>query len=181
MAKYTYSIFDSNPNASSVDAWPDHDDVEIECDSDDEAESEVQDILDSAANECSPSDGYEVGQSLYALITDVNSAINIAVLTHEITAEELGIEETPESKFSKDEVERMIEDLSFITPPEMQGQIVEASFACDADYIFCRVFDRSDRSTRIDIYEHPDDAKEGDFEPWNREPATGTEVASVEI
>lgn len=78
-----------------------------------------------------------------------------------------------------DKVQRWTADLSFRVPPESQGQIVEHAWACDADYIYERVFDRSDRTTMIVVWEHPADGSP--FEPWNREPSTGDEVTRVEV
>jgi hypothetical protein len=70
-------------------------------------------------------------------------------------------------------------DLKFIVPPMCQGQMVEYAYACDADLIYVKIFDRSDRTLKYSIHEHPENAKEGDWEPWNRTPAVGDHVITL--
>lgn len=171
MASYLYTIFDANPNTSSGTAWPTHEDVELEADSDEEAIEEVRDVMSTEAAGLSTSDGYEVGDLLHAIVWDEDGTI-IGTPTYELTAEDLGVED-------HSDLLNAIEDLTFHVPPSCAGQIVERSFACDADRIYMRVLDRSDRSEEIVVFEHPED--ECDFEPWNREPETGEEVARVEV
>lgn len=62
-------------------------------------------------------------------------------------------------------------DLKFVTPPKNQGQIVEISFAIDADReeVVCRIYDRGDRTTKYDVT--PLENLKGEFEPWNGEPS----------
>jgi hypothetical protein len=70
---------------------------------------------------------------------------------------------------------KSVTDLTFHVPPACQGQIVEYAYACDADHVYEKITDRSDRSVKFIAYEHA----EGDepFEPWNHEPNFGDEVA----
>ncbi len=251
MAKYTYTIFDANPNDSSGTAWPDHDDVEIESDSDDEAIETVRATMSVEAAGLNASDGYDVGQRLYALVWDADEII-VGEPTYELTAEDLGVEiETAEERveraakeidatelddgrwahrddamgrwyvvtadelaelcdyldhddeqISKDayshwcagtsaeemprgwspelveSIAKRVKGLSFVTPPENQGQIVIVSYACDADYIYARAIDQSDRSVSVSVYEHPE--TEEDWGPQNGAPRTGELVATVE-
>ncbi len=72
-----------------------------------------------------------------------------------------------------------IKEVSFVTPPENQGQIVLVSYGCDADYIYERSYDQSDRSTTIRVYDHAEE--EGDFEPQNGVPSTGELVYSFAL
>lgn len=168
---YTYTIFDANPNSSSGTEWPSHENIKIEADSDDEAIDEVRDVMSTEAAELNTSDGYDVGDTLHAIIWDEDGTI-IGTPTYELTAEDLGVED-------HSDLLNAIEDLTFHMPPECRGQIVERSFACDADYIYMRVLDRSDRSEEIVVFEHPEE--ESSFEPWNQEPSTGDEVKRVEV
>jgi hypothetical protein len=71
-------------------------------------------------------------------------------------------------------------ELKFHVPPVCQGQIVERAFACDGDFIYEKITDKSDRSVTVVVYDHPEDANEGSFEPWNSEPDCGDEVARIE-
>lgn len=61
-------------------------------------------------------------------------------------------------------------DLTFVVPPECQGQIVEYAYAIDSDRedIVCRTFDASDRTTSYSI--SPLENLVGEFEPWNHRP-----------
>lgn len=69
-------------------------------------------------------------------------------------------------------------------PPRLQGQMVEHSYGCDAEYIYHRTFDRSDRSDtweRVSIADVEDalgdDTSElNSWEPWNSEPPAETLV-----
>jgi hypothetical protein len=60
--------------------------------------------------------------------------------------------------------------LNFITPPENQGQIVDSSFAIDAEReeIVNRTFDGSDGSESYAVT--PITNLVGKFEPWNHRP-----------
>lgn len=87
---HTYTIFDADPNTSGACSWDDHQDVEILADDADDARSQVEHILESVASECNPSDGYEVGQRIYAIVWDEDGAI-VAKLSYELTAEDLGV------------------------------------------------------------------------------------------
>lgn len=69
------------------------------------------------------------------------------------------------------------EQVQYHVPPENQGQIVEVSYGCDGDYVYCKTFDQSDRTTSYARFEHPDTPEqEFDFDPWNGEPKLGDEV-----
>lgn len=63
-----------------------------------------------------------------------------------------------------------------VTPPENGGQIVEVDYGSDGDYIFRRVYDRSDRSTTVSVYFRDDD---DDFQPWNGRPVVGEYIGDV--
>lgn len=88
MATYTYSIFDADPSASSVDACAGHDDREVEAEDNETVVRDVRDALEIVAASLSAADGYEVGQRLYALIWDAGGTI-VATPTHELTADDL--------------------------------------------------------------------------------------------
>lgn len=66
--------------------------------------------------------------------------------------------------------------MTFHTPPENQGQMVEVSYASDGEYAYRRVYDCSDRSESIERVAWGDwwaDVPEGtniDWEPWNKAP-----------
>lgn len=89
MSKFTYTVFDSNPNTSSGTAWPTHDGIELEADSDDEAVSDVRDVMSIEAAGLCASDGYDVGQCLYALVWSDDGTI-VGQPTYALTAEDLG-------------------------------------------------------------------------------------------
>lgn len=94
----------------------------------------------------------------------------------EYIAEETAKETADEAKR---EISARVADLRFVTPPENGGQIVEVSYACDADNIYERIHDRSDRTTVINVYEHPN--AECDFDPQNGTPRTGEHLARIEM
>lgn len=61
---------------------------------------------------------------------------------------------------------RGLDDLKFMIPPICQGQIVEVSYAADADRAYMRVFDRSDRSE--DLYAVSwDDVSADEYDAWD--------------
>lgn len=69
------------------------------------------------------------------------------------------------------------EQVEYHVPPENQGQIVEVSYGCDAEYVYRKTYDKSDRTTSYARFEHPDTPEqEFDFDPWNGEPKLGDEV-----
>lgn len=90
MATYTYTIFDADPGVSGPTQWSDHEDVEVEADSDSEAAAHVSAILETEAAGLNPSDGYEVGQTIYALVWGDDGAV-VRKLSYEITADDLGV------------------------------------------------------------------------------------------
>ena len=85
---YTYTIFDADPSASSGAAWPTHQDIEIEAASDEDALEAVLDVISIESAGLSADDGYEVGQSLYAIVWDADGII-VGQLTYTLTAEDL--------------------------------------------------------------------------------------------
>lgn len=76
-------------------------------------------------------------------------------------------------------VAELIKDVRFVTPPENQGQIVLVSYGCDGDYIYEHVYDQSDRSTTVRVYEHPENDEE--WGPQNGAPNLGEQVYSFEL
>lgn len=91
MTTYTYTIFDANPNSSSGTAWPSHEDLEIEADSDADVIDAVRDVMSVEAAGLNEADGYDVGQKLYAIVWDADTII-VGEPTYEITAEDMGVE-----------------------------------------------------------------------------------------
>lgn len=61
------------------------------------------------------------------------------------------------------------ETLDYRTMPRDAGQIVEVSYACDEDGVWCRTHDRSDNSTVYHFGAYNARATEDQlrFEPWN--------------
>jgi hypothetical protein len=110
MSTYTYTIYDSDPHTSGGTAWPSHEDIEIEAASDEEAINAVRDVMSVEAAGLNQADGYEVGQTLYALVWDPYAAL-VGEPTYELTAEDLGVED--EAALPEDAVivERMPEYL----------------------------------------------------------------------
>lgn len=64
------------------------------------------------------------------------------------------------------------ENVNYSTPPKNRGQIVTVSYGCDADYIYRRTVDASDRTTVYSRFEHTEEV----FKPWDRKPKLGDEV-----
>lgn len=93
MGTYTYTIFDANPHTSGGTAWPSHTDIEIEAESDEDALEEVRDALSVESSRLSVSDGYDVGQRLYALLWD-SEGILVGEPTYDLTEEDLGVDES---------------------------------------------------------------------------------------
>jgi hypothetical protein len=93
MAQYTYTIYDANPMQANGMAWPSHEDIEIEADSDEEVMDDVRDVMSVEAAGLKTGDGYDVGQTLYALIHDVESDTLLDIVTYEITAEDLSVDQ----------------------------------------------------------------------------------------
>lgn len=65
--------------------------------------------------------------------------------------------------------QQKIDSLSFKMCPSDEGQIVEVMYAVDEDGLWCRIHDRSDRSTTHQFARYPKGASESmlRFEPWN--------------
>jgi len=87
---YTYTIFDANPAQTGGTEWPSHTSVEIEADSDREAEDKVKEVMSVESGRCNPVDGYEVGQRLYAIIWDGDGRV-VGEPTYTLTADDLGV------------------------------------------------------------------------------------------
>lgn len=98
MAIYTYTIFDADPQSSSGTAWPSHEDIEIEADSDADAIEEVESVMSVEAAGLNPSDGYEAGQSLHALVWSDDGSV-VGQPRHELTDDDLGTEPEPAGKW----------------------------------------------------------------------------------
>lgn len=91
MPTYTYSIYDSDPAVSSVDAWPDHDQAMIEADDDAEAIEIVRyELVVCAAGSLADGD-HKVGDVLYAVVEDADDMI-VGTPTHTLTVEDLGVD-----------------------------------------------------------------------------------------
>jgi hypothetical protein len=88
---YSYTIFDANPNSSSGTAWPSHEDIAIEAESDAEALDSVREVMSTESAGLHASDGYDVGQRLYALVWDADSVL-VGEPTYDLTADDLGAE-----------------------------------------------------------------------------------------
>lgn len=96
MASYRYTIFDANPSNSSGTAWPTHEDIEIECDSDEDAIDEVRSVMQVEAAGLNPSDGYEIGDTLHSIVWDGEGIHLTGCPTYTLTAEDLGLDEPAE-------------------------------------------------------------------------------------
>lgn len=92
VSKYTYTIFDADPQSSSGTEWPSHHDLEIEADSDADAIEEVESVMSVQAAGLNPSDGYEAGESIHAIVWAEDGAI-VGQPSYELTHEDLGTEE----------------------------------------------------------------------------------------
>lgn len=71
-------------------------------------------------------------------------------------------------------------ETDFVTPPGLQGQIVEVSYALAAEgtVIVERRVDRSDSSVTYGAYLSDDDAE---FEPWNCTPSLGRRLGECTV
>lgn len=98
-SKYTYTIFDSNPNSSSGTEWPTHVDMEIEAASDAEAIEEVRDVMSTEASGLNTSDGYAVGNEIHAIVWSEDGTI-VGQPRYELTHEDLGVE-TDEERLAR--------------------------------------------------------------------------------
>lgn len=129
MSGYTYSIFDANPNESGSPAWPSHADEEIEdVESLADAVAHVRDVMETEAAGLNPSDGYGLGQTLYALIWHDGGTETV---TYSITAEdlELGGKETAGWETTASYVSTFADD-----SPDGEGACdVEVQIGCGDD------------------------------------------------
>lgn len=87
MARYTYTIFDSNPHETSGTAWPSHTSADVEAETDADACDQVANIMGNEAEGLYASDGYEPGQRLWALVWSDGTIVGEP--TYTITAEDL--------------------------------------------------------------------------------------------
>lgn len=88
MTNRTYSVYDDDPRDSSGTIWHDRQDEPAEGETLDEAIAFVQgELAEIAAGLTEGEEGYDVGQSIYAMITDVDGMT--LVISHEITIEDL--------------------------------------------------------------------------------------------
>lgn len=85
---YSYTIFDSDPTVSEGFAWPSHENVEFEADTEERAVAQVKETLEIEASGLNPADGYETGQCLYALVWDDEGRVT-AQVEYEITDDDL--------------------------------------------------------------------------------------------
>jgi len=106
---YTYSLFDGDPNVSGH-AWPTHYTKEIDADSDEDAVELVTAELDTQARGLSPADGYEVGDSIWAIVYYPDGRAE--QIERVLTAEDLGIEEHDEYAEDDEDLKRAIEALN---------------------------------------------------------------------
>lgn len=94
MAQYTYTIYDADPQSSGGTEWPTHTERRMVALSDDEAIDKVRNVMSVQAAGLSPADGYEVNQTLHALVWAEDGTV-VGSPTYEITAEDLGAEPEP--------------------------------------------------------------------------------------
>jgi|GEM_PF-1500036 len=73
--RYRYTVFNADPMSSGGSAWPDRSDVELEADDAAEAAALVEASLAAAASGLSGADGYEVGDTLHALVWDEDGTV----------------------------------------------------------------------------------------------------------
>jgi hypothetical protein len=85
---YSVRIFDADPQLCGTEL----ENAEVDARNTDEATEEAFYRLQTAAAACSPEDGYEIGDVLYAQVCDPTGEF-VAELRHELTAEDLGVEE----------------------------------------------------------------------------------------
>ncbi len=104
MATYTYTIFDADPQSSSGAQWPSHQDIEIEADCDADAVEEVESVMSVEAAGLNPSDGYEAGNSIHAIVWSDDGTI-VGQPSYELTHQDLGTDSAFE------EVQRLLADL----------------------------------------------------------------------
>lgn len=97
---YTYTVFDGNPASSGGVEWPSHTDLELSATDREEALTEAQAALESAALECAPEHGYDVGDTLYLELHCDGEWV--ASLTYDLTAEDLGLEDLEEEEDVED-------------------------------------------------------------------------------
>lgn len=86
---YTYTIFDADPSTSGPRAWNAHSDIEVEASSDDDAISQVRDILRRAGAGLDAADGYEAGQQIFALVWTSDGGV-VEKLAYTLTADDVG-------------------------------------------------------------------------------------------
>lgn len=95
VATYTYTIFDHNPQSSDGNRWPSHEDITLEADSDEDAVEDVRDAMSIAAADLNPSDGYEPGDVIHAIVWGEDDMI-VGQPTYTLTHDDLGLEAADE-------------------------------------------------------------------------------------
>jgi len=91
MTTYTYTIFDHDPQSTDGNNWPTHTQITIDADSDAEAVEDVADVLSVEAAGLNPSDGYDPGDTIHAIVWDEDGSI-VGQPTYILTHDDLGIE-----------------------------------------------------------------------------------------
>jgi hypothetical protein len=91
---YTYTFYDGNPDASGT-ALDDHADVEVEGDSIEEIVADVKAQLEIVCAGLAQFDGYAVGDRIFVTVWADDGSV-AARLSHELTAEDLGLEDSDE-------------------------------------------------------------------------------------
>jgi hypothetical protein len=86
MNKYSYTVFDDDPFATSGTAWWDHSKVEFESDSDDTAADHVWGILEREGGKCVVGNDYSPGDRIYALVWHEDGGL-VDKLSYEIEAD----------------------------------------------------------------------------------------------
>ena len=178
MAKYTYTIFDSNPNECGPCEWPSHCQVEIAADCADAALELVSQQLESEAAELYTSDGYEPGDHIHAIVWDAEGGRCVGQTVYTITAGDLGQDET-------DHQARLERAAALLAATDLGGDqwayyahemgryyVVDAS---DLESL-CDYLDDEDPSISRDAYSHWCRCTPATFQPEGWEP--GEAVAS---
>lgn len=120
--EWRYSIFDADPQSSTGTVWTDHDNVELDAESDEDAIDQVRELLQDEASGLNISDGYCVGDQIHALVWRDGETI-IAQPKYTLTLDDLSVD--------KDCVERWETVDSYVATYDDDNDIGEG--ACDVD------------------------------------------------
>lgn len=101
----TWSVHGCDPDCIEY-AWPSHDGLEVVGASREEIRATVLDKLDTAANACDRSSGWDVGDRVYAMITYADGTEDIVSI--ELTADHLV--EPPEEPARPEPDKRRVDD-----------------------------------------------------------------------